>query len=283
MVKKLMILATLFIVVGGIGSALTFKSSFQADATTENTIIKDHFTAIEINGSDANVNILPTTDLEAQIELTGDMSDYHLYQLATEVDEEVLKINIDFDQKKLFNFDFASRLLELTVYLPEETYDSLHVRNDNGQIQMSDVHIEDIVAETDNGKMMFNDLKSHKIQAKSDNGHIELKNTHATKINTEAENGKINLENVVGELVGRADNGHISLIAEEINRPIDLTTDNGKITIQTENKPTNVTFDIRVDNGKVDYFGESTWDTIIGEGENLIHLKTDNGNIKLTN
>lgn len=275
-----MILATLFIVFGGIGSALTFKSSFQTDATTENTIIKDHFTAIEINGTDANVNILSTTDREAQIELTGDMSDYHL---ATEVDEDVLKINIDFDQKKLFNFDFSFRLLELTVYLPEETYDSLHLRNDNGQIQMSDVHIEDIVAETDNGKVMLNDLKSHDIQTKSDNGHIALKNIHATKINTEAENGKINLENVVGELVGKADNGHISLITEEINRPIDLSTDNGKITIQTENKPTNVTFDIRVDNGKVDYFGESTWDTIIGEGENLVHLKTDNGNIKLTN
>lgn len=275
-----MIWAALFIVVGGIGSALTFKSSFQAEATTENTIIKDHFTAIEINGSDANVNILPTTDSEAQIELTGDMSDYHL---ATEVDEEVLKINIDFDQKKLFNFDFAFRLLELTVYLPEETYDSLQVRNDNGQIQMSDVHIEDIVAETDNGKMMLNDLKSHDIQTKSDNGSIELKNIHATKINTEAENGKINLEYVVGELVGKADNGHISLITEEIDQPIDLTTDNGKITIQTANKPTNVTFDIRVDNGKVDYFGESTWDTVIGEGDNLIHLKTDNGNIKLTN
>src|SRR5699024_9152573 len=89
-------------------------------------------------------------------------------------------------------------------------------------------------------------------------------------------NGKIKLADVDGQLVGRTNNGSISLIAQEIDRPIDFATDNGKILIQTEHEPTNAILDIKIDNGKVDYFGEFTWDNDNGDVEDDINLETKN-------
>src|SRR5699024_10553167 len=98
---------------------------------------------------------------------------------------------------------------------------------------------------------------------------------------TKTNNGKIKLADVDGQLVGRTNNGSISLIAQEIDRPIDFATDNGKILIQTEHEPTNAIIDIKIDNSKVEYFGESIWEDDIGDGEHVNKLETKNAKITL--
>lgn len=62
---------------------------------------------------------------------------------------------------------------------------------------------------------------------------------------------------------------------------IDLECNNGKIMIKTENEPTNTTFDVHVDNGKVDILGKHEGNTVIGKGENLVKLP-NNGKIEIT-
>lgn len=89
------------------------------------------------------------------------------------------------------------------------------------------------------------------------------------------------MKDVEGEIIGKADNGRISLITESLDRNIDLKTDNGTIEIKTKEEPKNVQFDIEVDNGSVSVFGNAVYDTVIGNGDNLVRLKTDNGNIQI--
>ncbi|MDY0407488.1 hypothetical protein [Paracerasibacillus soli] len=43
--------------------------------------------------------------------------------------------------------------------------------------------------------------------------------------------------------------------------------------------PTNVTFDVWTDNGKIDILGKFHKNTIIGNGENEVKLITSNGKI----
>ncbi|WP_442961150.1 hypothetical protein [Pseudogracilibacillus sp. SO30301A] len=61
-----------------------------------------------------------------------------------------------------------------------------------------------------------------------------------------------------------------------------MNTDNGRIDVQSNKEPTNAILDLKTDNGKVRVFGESNWVTVIGNGENIIKLTTDNGSITIS-
>ncbi len=90
------------------------------------------------------------------------------------------------------------------------------------------------------------------------------------------------MSDIIGDLKGRTNNGSISLVTSNLDRPIDLETHNGKINIQTEKEPTNVRFDTSVHNGKITILDDTNFSNIIGDGDNLVKLKTYNGSIKVT-
>ena len=71
----------------------------------------------------------------------------------------------------------------------------------------------------------------------------------------------------------------LCLLQTNLDRPIDLSTDNGRIEIMTTTEPTNGIIDVKTDNGKIDVFGKKNEQTVFGEGKNLIKLRSDNGGI----
>jgi len=278
MIKKVMMIAVLLIVVGLTGSLFTYQSISKADDITENKVIQEAFDEIKIMSNEASVEVLPTDDSKAKIELSSKSSNYHF---AADVEQSVLNVKVDYRQKKLFNFDFTSAHVSLKVYVPEKEYKLLQIKSDNGSIQAHDLQAKDTYAETDNGRIKLSNMNAEKVTATADNGSLDLKNVIALVVETKTNNGKVNLDKVDGQIVGKANNGSIVFKTEELNRSIDFETDNGKITIQSEKEPTNAILDIQVDNGKVDYFGKSNWDTVIGDGEHVIKLTTKNGKITL--
>ena len=62
---------------------------------------------------------------------------------------------------------------------------------------------------------------------------------------------------------------------------IEGKSNNGRIEIETENEPTNVTFVVQVDNGSINILDKYKGSTVIGNGENLVKLKTNNGKIQV--
>lgn len=279
MVKKIAIVASLLLIVGIVGSFFTFQSMGKTEAVTEKKVINDDFSQMEITTDDAQVKVLPTSNAEAKVELSGKNENYHL---STGVERSTLKIDVNHRQRKLFNFDFTSLHLTLKMYVPEKVYGSLQIESDNGRVTVDHLQAKEIYAKTDNGSIKLKDMESSKVTAKADNGTINLNNVVADMVTTKADNGKIILDHVDGKLSSHTNNGSISLITRSLDRPIDFETDNGKIKIQTEKEPTNAIFDINVDNGKVTIFGESNWDTVIGNGDYLIKLTTKNGKITVT-
>lgn len=276
MIKKIAIVALILLLVGIVGSIFTFKSINKSEDVTEEKVINDNFNEIKIKSNEASVEVFSTSDKKAKVELSGKSSDY---RLSADVEGSTLKVDVDYKPKKLFNFDFTSALLDLKVYVPEKVYDSLLIESDNGRVQIDGLQARDVHVKTDNGRIKLNDIESSKVTASADNGMINLKDIVASTVNTSADNGKITLDDVAGKLSGKTNNGSISLVTHDLDRAIDFETDNGKIKIQTEKGPTNAILDAKVDNGKVTIFGESNWDTVIGNGKNLIKLTAKNGTI----
>lgn len=260
--KKFLIVASIILVVGIVGSLLTYRSA-QTIIAEEKSINADQITAIDINASNAQLKILPTNDDKIKVVANGKVSSATETELTTDVRDSTLFININDRTNSWGNFFFSTFDLTVTVYLPEKQYDSLKIQGDNGSISMENVTINNIQAEIDNGR-------------------IELTNIISESVHTKTDNGQITLNHVEGELKGESSNGHLTLITQNIDRNINFETDNGSITIETEEEPTNVQFTVSVDNGKVNILDKYNGNTTIGNSENTINLSTNNGSIHVT-
>src|SRR5699024_9683792 len=125
------------------------------------------------------------------------------------------------------------------------------------------------------------ELEGNTVQAETDNGRIELQNIVAKIVKANSSNGRIDMENIEGEVFGKTNNGGILLATNHLNRPIELHSDNGKIEIQSKNKPENAVLDLKTKNGEISVYGKDDWDTVIGDGDNLIKVSSQNGRITI--
>jgi DUF4097 and DUF4098 domain-containing protein YvlB len=258
--KKVALIAFVLILIGVVGSIFTMNSISKAEAEIEKVRINNEtYKQIDISTNNARVEISPAKDQNTTVEFSGSEE----YNLHADVQGDTLTVDVEERRGfKLLSFDFSISSPSLKVYLPEKMYDTVKVESDNGRISASNLQSKDISVETNNGRIEFGNIKSSRTMVETDNGRIHL-------------------ENIEGAISGRTNNGRISLITKDLDRPIDLQSDNGRIEIQTEKEPTNAILDIKTDNGKITVFGDSNWDTVIGNGDYEIKLTTNNGGITI--
>ncbi|MFE4130840.1 DUF4097 family beta strand repeat-containing protein [Peribacillus sp. YIM B13482] len=260
-VKKLSIIALVLLLVGVIGSLFTFFQVTDKKTTTEEKTVSGIVTDVQVDADNAAVEIIPTKDKDTRIELVSKGVD--VSKLDFSADVEGKKLSIKLKDRHTSRFGFQIQSLHLKVYVPDKSYKSFVVESDSGKLQISELKSEILNVESQNGRVELNDIITEKVKVKSANGRVDL-------------------NNVEGNLVGSSSNGEITLVTKDLDRMIDLESDNGKIMIKTENEPTNTTFNVHVDNGKVDILGKYEGNTVIGKGENLVKLETNNGKIEVT-
>ncbi|WP_285768745.1 DUF4097 family beta strand repeat-containing protein [Peribacillus sp. SI8-4] len=260
-VKKLSIIALVLLLVGGIGSAFTFSQVTDHEVAKVEKTISDVVTDINIDTDNAAVEVIPTKDEESRVELVSKGVEISKLDFTAEVEGK--KLTVKLKDRHTFSIGFHIQSLHLRVYVPEKAYESFAVKSDNGKVQVSD-------------------LQSEHVKVISHNGRIELNDILAKVVEVDSSNGAVELNHVEGKLVGSSNNGKITLITKGLDRMIDFESDNGKIMIITENEPTNTTFEVSVDNGKIDILGKYEGSTVIGKGENLVKLETNNGKIEVT-
>lgn len=257
MLKKISIVGAVLLVIGIIGGAVTFKSVLKAESNTKEEIIAEKFTEIDIHAEDIAVNVETTDDSETTIKMKTQTNEH---ELTTNVSDDILNVNVNHIQKKLFNFDFFDFTPNIYVYVPEKDYEKVAIKTDNGVITITD-------------------MTSEKVTATSYNGLIKLKNITAKDVKTLTENGLITLDNIEGNITSKTTNGKIDLLAANLDKMVNLQTTNGIIKIITEKEPKNTTIDANVENGRLKVFGKSQTQSIIGDGENEVSLTTENGMI----
>jgi len=260
--KLFIIVALVLLVVGGI--TLMFNTGNDFENNAKKKVIDDQsFTSIEILTTNAAVEIVPTKDKVTTVSYSGKTKKRSKFIFEADVKENTLVVQFKEKRRNFFNFGFSSLNLKLIVKVPEKQY---------GRIQ----------AESDNGRITVENIQTQELSLETDNGTIELKMIDATAVNVKTDNGAIILDHVDGTIIGRTDNGRITLVTNNLDRPIELTTDNGKIEIQTEKEPTDATIDVKTDNGRIDVLGYENKHTKFGNGKHLIKLRTDNGGITIT-
>lgn len=259
------------------------------------TIQDDQFVNVDINVQHGTLFVSPSDNSVTTAELIG--SNEKL-KLTAEVVGDTLFIRLKSLRHWLLLFNFNMKAVTLNVFIPKKLYQSIamktdngrisaekllckniSVNTDNGKIQLKEIAATTLTAETDNGRIEIDKVQVDHLRTKTDNGRIEMRHVDADSIAVESDNGRIELEHVTGSIVGSTDNGRITLQTDTLDRNIDLQTDNGSIVIQSSSKPTNVSIHTKTGHGKIDVFGERNSRTVIGDGEHTIRLKSDNGRI----
>ncbi|PGK47373.1 hypothetical protein CN907_02070 [Bacillus anthracis] len=279
--KSLSIIAGIIFIIGIIGSLFTYRSIAAVPISEEKVINNNNVSSVIIDTNNVRVNINPTTDSNVKVKLDGEVNPKVKRTLATDEEDSTLLISYKEKQQSWFNFNISEVLAPLTlnVYLPEKQYDSLKVSNSNGFVSIKKLNTTHLNANTNNGHVELREINSPKIIAETNNGIMEFKDIIAQNIHVKSNNGRIMLEHVEGEIEGQSKNGSLTLKTNELDRNLNFTTHNGKINIETEKEPTNVQFNVSVDNGSANILNKYNGNTVIGKGENIIKLNTHNGNI----
>jgi DUF4097 and DUF4098 domain-containing protein YvlB len=260
MSKKLSIIALLLLLIGGVGSYFTFSKSYQEENTLEKTVSSDEVEEIKISTDNATVEVLPTSATEIKVQLVTKGVDVSKLNFTTEVEGK--KLTVKLKEKSTFSIGFNIQSSHLYVYVPQKLYHSFVIDNDNGKVKMSEMNVNYLKVQTDNGRIELNKIESENVDVRSANGRLEL-------------NG------VEGNIKGSSNNGKIVLATKDLDRNIQLESDNGKIIIKTEKEPTNTTFKVSSNNGSINILDKYEGNTVIGKGENLVDLKSNNGKIEV--
>lgn len=319
-VKRIIIFAVILLFIGIIGMIATFSSYKESAFNEESESIPfdaDKITEIEVDAENTQIRLQPANVEEPKAEYTTTGRKSETQELSTSVNGEKLTIQIKETSFPFFDFDFMFRSkATLDIFVSEEMMEKIDVKTTNSKIAAADLHIDALQLHTSNGKIEGENIETSFLDVQSSNGKVVLQNVQGDT-NIKTSNGKITLENIIGEVTANTSNGKIELASiegktnletsngkveaqdisgemkaktnnaaihintENFDNPMDLQTSNGKITIISNQKPENATFDLRTNNGSIRVFDSKDWDVTYGDGETLIKAITSNGGITI--
>ena len=177
-----------------------------------------------------------------------------------------------FKEKTIFrfiNFDLASLFenTNITVYIPNESYEELSINNTNGGITFENIkklEFENIDLSTSNGRIELNEVIADDISIKTSNGRIDISEVTSKKIYAKSSNGSLNLY-------------------DTISKDIELKTSNGSINAKIIGNKNDYNFELKTSNGKIK-LNNNEYSNKLNENNKSnqdIYAKTSNGSIKI--
>ncbi|WP_277678238.1 DUF4097 family beta strand repeat-containing protein [Gracilibacillus dipsosauri] len=278
--KKVLLGAFICIIVGGLGTIFSYRMYAQSSSVETKEINAENIENIKMKVDNQRVEVIPTSGTTIKAELTREGITNSTFTV--EEKDDTAEIQIEDKERSFFSFHFHNWKQKLKLFIPEKDYQAITIKVNNGELEMEEVRTTDLEVDTNNGEIDMNHLQTVTSMISTNNGSIHLEDIISDYIQVSTKNGEIEMSDIIGDLKGRTNNGSISLVTSDLDRPIDLETHNGKINIQTEKEPTNVRFDTSVYNGKITILDDTNFSNIIGDGDNLVKLKTYNGSIKVT-
>ncbi|WP_017550293.1 DUF4097 family beta strand repeat-containing protein [Heyndrickxia coagulans] len=276
-IKKMSLVALVLLLVGIVGSLLTFRPVFRQEAKLEEKVIHEKFSRIQIATDNTAIEILPATGSAAKITVSGRAEKGSAYHLSTDVKNAVLSINVKYKQRNFVNFFPSSSSLK--VYVPKKWYESLQINSNDGRVRAGDFRAREMRIHVRDGKIELNRINADTITTEASDGSSILENVKASLVKVKSDDGKIVLKHLDSRVSGKTTDGSILFITRHLNHPVELRAIDGNIKIQTEKKPDNATISASTVDGKVNVFGSSNRNMTFGRGKSMIQLFTADGSV----
>ena len=177
---------------------------------TIETVVEDEFTDICLNGSTADVSILPAQDGKAKVVCHEQV---HLAHTVA-VKNGVLTIEEKDTRKWYHHIGISFEKTAVTVYLPRDTYGKLSVKLSTGDISVGKYfNFTDVDLSVSTGDVRLQDLTAETVAVGTSTGdvsadHINIQGEFSVKINT----GKTDVtDTVCGAFSSEGNTGDLDL------------------------------------------------------------------------
>lgn len=263
-IKRLSMIATLLLLIGILGSLATYKSVSKLESTTEEFTITD-FTDIEISSNAGKIELVPTNEENALIEVTGNHLKNNFSAIVT---DSTLSITYKETAKKFYNFDLAKKSASVKVYLPQKNYETISLQANNGKLIVKGVEATEITLNARDGAIDLQNIKADLLSVKAINGKLIANELQATEINLNANDGSIDLQQIHADSLSvHSNNGRITADSL-VGTTFELKANDGRITLK----------DIKTDSvAIVSHNGKIELEEITG----TISAKANDGSINL--
>ena len=181
--KFFLAIASLFIVIG-LGISVYVMNEFNWDFSKLNTTqynkvsyeINDVFNSIEIDCNTIDIAIKPSSDDNYKVEVYE--SDKIKYDV--KVDENKLIIN-EIDERELIDY-IGIKVFNnyLTLYVPNDKYESLNISITTGDLTIEDLSIDNINLNFTTGDIYLNNINCNYLNIKGTTGDVYLNNVIVT-------------------------------------------------------------------------------------------------------
>lgn len=270
--KILLIIATALvgvgIVLGIVGFGLMGGDIMALNMTksiTNSYEVDNSFSNIAIESGTADVRILPSEDGTCRVDCKETDKLYH----TVTVENGTLNI-IKRDTRKWYHhIGIFWGKTEITVYLPQESYTSLTLNGDTGNVKTSEsMSFATVEITTDTGDVEIHSKVTERLAVSTSTGKINISNAHVDSLKADASTGSITISGShTNTLTVRTSTGKVRL-SDTKCRSMHVETSTGGVT--AERVIAEVDAVIRCSTGDVN---------LIGFDAELIDVKTDTGDV----
>lgn len=264
MIKKVSFLALLLLVIGVVGSIVTFSSlNNKVNVSEVQPIESGQITSLKIDTVATDVELITIqNEDEARVELVGKTTERLQSKVVVKTDEEALTVEVRSKKNKWFNFDFYMPTLTLKVFIPEKLYDSVQINGVSTDISIQNIAAKSLTIETVSGDIDGEVLRFNRGKLKSVSGDVRL-------------------EEIEGEVEVNLESGDVSLFMNDLTKSVKVKTISGDIEVVSSKEPTDVTFDVSTISGDVNLFDKYNNSATIGNGSAVIELEATSGDISV--
>lgn len=195
---------------------------------TENSYeFSDAIKDISIDAGTADIKILPSNSNSTKVVCFEDETDKHSISLHNG------KLTITKNAKEWYEYisGFSFRSPDITLYLPQGTYDSANITVSTGDIALNDINVANIDIDSSTGNVTLTDTESYKVNIESSAGDIEFNNVTAHSADIEVSTGHVDINHTIlsGDIEIETSTGDITFNLSDANS-ISAETSTGHIT-----------------------------------------------------
>lgn len=265
----------------------------EASLKSATTVLNDEYSRIEVSSSFGNMYVYPNDNNSTLIiadetimeNVSAYIKDNTLYVQCTDRFED------GFDFSDLFSGMFVFNSGDVTVYVPEKTYDALYADNGSGNTKILSVAAKIATMNSGSGTIAYaqpEGFRSEAITVEIGSGNCSVYNADTRNYYVEMGSGNINMYGLTGNGDIDVSSGNCKLNYKALNGDIAVDIGSGNLDL---NFPEGISAKVFADMGSgdvdIEYYDTDT-DVDDGEsvtingGEYSINIDMGSGNVDIT-
>ncbi|MFJ1103753.1 DUF4097 family beta strand repeat-containing protein [Bacillus sp. RA(2023)] len=264
MMKKILLAAIACIIIGVIGISQTYEKAVQtAEKGNKEDVIKNEtLKNIEVKLDAGDIVVRKSPDSSFYVKQSGDA---RKQEIRIAEDGDTLKIIGEREKGASFDFsfyDFRFQTSTVTLLVPERSYEEIKVNSSAGQIEISDVNSDHVIA----GALA---------------GEVALKHVTAKSVEGSSKAGEVNFKKVIGKVTAKTASGEVHIMDHDPKYDVEASSTAGDVDITLLEKPQDAVITGQSAAGEVMIFNEENKNITIGKGSKKISGKTAAGDVTI--